>query len=93
MGLASSIESRSPRACSETGSLKDLAGLGSTDLDPAGVREIQQVLVATGAREHVEATIDELVDDALAGLDAAPLAGPARAALTDLASYVAYRDR
>ena len=54
---------------------------------------IQAVLVATGAVDEVERTITALVDEALAALDAGPFTGGAADALTDLARFVAWRDR
>jgi geranylgeranyl diphosphate synthase, type I len=67
--------------------------MGAPDLSDAEVEAIQQVLVECGAVAEIEATIDHLVDDAMAALAAIPLAEPARAELEALGVYVAWRDR
>jgi geranylgeranyl diphosphate synthase, type I len=67
--------------------------LGDGELDAAQVREMQEVLVSTGAVEEVEASIARLIDTALDALDAAPLTLAAKSALADLARFVAWRDR
>jgi len=58
--------------------------LGDPDLDAAGVEQLREVLVDTGALAGVEALISEQVDVACATLDAAALTEPARAALHEL---------
>jgi len=70
-----------------------LVRIGALDLTERDVAAIQQVLVDTGALDEVEASIERLVADALDALAAAPLTVEARAALAELASYVAWRDR
>jgi geranylgeranyl diphosphate synthase type I len=70
-----------------------LARLGSPDLDDATIAAIQALLVDCGARAEVEATIERLVDEALDALARAPITDEARAALEDLGTYVAWRDR
>jgi geranylgeranyl diphosphate synthase type I len=66
---------------------------GAPDLTDDEVGALQEVFVETGAVTHVEASIDELVDEATVALDAAPINPEARVALADLAQYVAGRDR
>ncbi|NIZ92918.1 polyprenyl synthetase family protein [Kineosporiaceae bacterium B12] len=58
--------------------------LGDPDLDTAGVEQLREVLVDTGALAGVEALIAEQVDVACETLDAAALTEPARAALHEL---------
>jgi len=70
-----------------------LARVGDPELDEEAIAAIQQVLVATGALDEVEAVIEELAEKAVAALDAAPIASPSRDALADLARFVAWRDR
>ena len=66
---------------------------GAQDLTEDDVAELQEVLIETGAVARVEGAIDELVAEAIVSLDAAPIVPEARAALADLAQYVAGRDR
>ena len=70
-----------------------LARYGAPDLDEDGVAALQDVLVSTGAADAVELAIDRLVGEAVDGLEAAPVTDDARAALVELAYYVAGRDR
>ena len=58
--------------------------LGDPALDAAGVEQLREVLVDTGALAGVEALIAEQVDVACETLDAAALTEPARAALHEL---------
>ena len=58
--------------------------LGDPALDPAGVDELRDVLVTTGALRAVEELIDELVDRSRAALAGARVAEPARAVLAEL---------
>ena len=50
-------------------------------------------MIETGAREETERLVDELAAEAVAALDRAALTADARAALTELAAFVAHRDR
>jgi geranylgeranyl diphosphate synthase type I len=70
-----------------------LGRYGAPDLDEDEIAGLQAVLIETGAVDRVEDEIDELVEKAVASLEGAPLAEPARTALTELAGYVAGRDR
>lgn len=66
--------------------------VGAVDLADDEVEALQQVLVDTGAKAHIEATIGDLTDVALHTLERSPLRPEAISALTDLAHYVAARD-
>jgi geranylgeranyl diphosphate synthase type I len=70
-----------------------LAMVGRPDLSDDDVTAIQQVLVRTGARDEVEATIASLTEEAISALASAPLAADAVVALRELATFVAARDR
>jgi len=65
---------------------------GAPDLTDAEVAELQTVLEDTGARRHVEESIDQLVSTALVALATAPLTAEAKNHLTDLAHFVAGRE-
>lgn len=68
-----------------------LAHVGRPDLSQHQVAAIQDVFVATGAVSAIEASIDALTSQALDALASAPIAPEARAALAELAAYVAWR--
>jgi geranylgeranyl diphosphate synthase type I len=70
-----------------------LRRVGDPDLSAGEVAELQEVLVAVGARDEIERTIERLATEALEAIKAAPLAEEAQVALTELANYVAWRDR
>jgi geranylgeranyl diphosphate synthase, type I len=67
--------------------------LGSPDLDDAGVEELRRILVDSGALAETLALIDSLAAQATTALQGAPLDGEVSQALTELAGYVATRDR
>ncbi|MGI8664131.1 MAG: polyprenyl synthetase family protein [Acidimicrobiales bacterium] len=69
-----------------------LALVGSPDLGPSDVQAIQGVLHATGAVDELEATIDALAEHAMTAIADAPVLETAKAALVELAHYVAWRD-
>lgn len=69
-----------------------LGRLGTPDLGADEIRAIQEIIVATGARDEIEATIEQRVDEALAALAATPITSEARASLEELGTYVAWRD-
>lgn len=69
-----------------------LALVGSPDLGPSDVQAIQAVLHATGAVGELEATIDALAEHAITAIADAPVLETAKAALVELARYVAWRD-
>ncbi|WP_055589258.1 polyprenyl synthetase family protein [Peterkaempfera griseoplana] len=66
--------------------------LGAPDLAPAEVERLRGIIARSGAPERVEQRIDALLTEALAALEAVPLAeGPARDALRALASAATVR--
>jgi geranylgeranyl diphosphate synthase type I len=67
--------------------------VGSPDLGDEEVAAIQTLLVETGARDETEHLVEQLAAEAVAALDKAALAAGAHAALTELAAFVAHRDR
>jgi geranylgeranyl diphosphate synthase type I len=60
------------------------SGLGNPELNDAGVAALREVIIDTGARDHLETTITELTEQALAALDG-PVAEPAAEVLASLA--------
>jgi geranylgeranyl diphosphate synthase type I len=72
---------------------KLLDRVGAPDLGDDEVAALQGLLVETGAREETERLVDELAVEAVAALDRAGLTAEARTALTELAAFVAHRDR
>jgi geranylgeranyl diphosphate synthase type I len=69
-----------------------LATVGQEDLSAGAVARIQEVFVATGAVEAIEASIDALTAEAVAAIEGAEITDDARAALIDLAHFVAWRE-
>ncbi len=65
--------------------------LGDPDLDPSGVADLQQVIVESGARDAVEAMIEQGYERSLAALAAADLTDPGRQGLTALAEAAVRR--
>jgi geranylgeranyl diphosphate synthase type I len=59
--------------------------VGQPDLDAGQVEQLRAVIVDTGALQAVEEHIGELHDAAVAALDEAPVAAPARTSLRELA--------
>lgn len=75
---------------------KDLTVLslvGSADLSPDDVAAVQAVLVGTGAVAEIESAIDRLTNESIKAIQTAPITSEARAALVELAEYVAWRDK
>jgi geranylgeranyl diphosphate synthase, type I len=70
-----------------------LARVGREDLEASDIESLQEVLTATGALAAVETVIDDLTNEALEAVDDIPITDDARKALTELAQYVAWRDR
>ncbi|MGI9120468.1 MAG: polyprenyl synthetase family protein [Acidimicrobiales bacterium] len=66
---------------------------GQPDLSETEVGDLQEVLVSTGARDEIERSIERLTTEAVEAIKAAPLSEEAQVALTELATYVAWRDR
>jgi geranylgeranyl diphosphate synthase type I len=69
-----------------------LRRVGAGDLEDTEVKALQELFLASGAVDEVEATIDTLVIRAQRALAAAPLTTTARELLEELAIYVAWRD-
>jgi geranylgeranyl diphosphate synthase type I len=66
---------------------------GAPDLTDAEIPRLQEILTASGARGATEALIRELQAEAEAAAAALPVTDDARAALGELAAFVAGRDR
>jgi len=84
--VARALESLPPAEAAELD-----AGLG-TPLGTEEVDRLRSLVDRSGARERVEALIDELTDRALAALDAADITPEAHAALRGLADAVTRRE-
>ncbi|MGK2949003.1 MAG: polyprenyl synthetase family protein [Acidimicrobiales bacterium] len=69
-----------------------LTEIGRDDLDADGVARIQEVLVATGAVEAIEDSIEQLTTEAVVAIEGADVTPEARQALVDLAHFVAWRE-
>jgi geranylgeranyl diphosphate synthase type I len=72
---------------------KLLDRVGSPDLGDDEVAALQILMVETGARDETDRLVDELAAEAVAALDRADITPDARAALIELAAFVAHRDR
>jgi geranylgeranyl diphosphate synthase type I len=70
-----------------------LSVVGRAAMSDGDVQAVQDVLVATGALGELEEEIDRLTAEALDAVDVAPITDDARKALTELAQYVAWRER
>ena len=70
-----------------------LARVGSPELGDDEIAAIQALMTETGAREETERLVDRLAAEAVAALDRTALTAEARAALAELATFVARRDR
>ena len=67
--------------------------VGRAELGDDEVSSLQAVIVDTGAREEIEASIERLTAAAIAAIEQAALIDDAQRALVDLAHYVAERER
>ena len=65
--------------------------VGDVHLDPAGIADIQQAIVDTGALADLEAHITALTEAAVAAIRIAPIDEHARGELVHLAGYVSHR--
>jgi geranylgeranyl diphosphate synthase type I len=70
-----------------------LERVGARDLGDDEVAAIQALMIETGAREETERLVDELAGEAVAALERTAITAEARAALAELAAFVAHRDR
>jgi geranylgeranyl diphosphate synthase type I len=68
-----------------------LADIGRVDLSADQVAAIQEVFVATGAVDAMEAAIDSLTAEALDAIAGVDITADARQALEELARFVAWR--
>jgi geranylgeranyl diphosphate synthase type I len=66
---------------------------GAPDLTGPDVAELQRIIEDTGARAEVESTVARLVSRSEEALEALPVNAEARLALSELARFVAGRDR
>jgi geranylgeranyl diphosphate synthase type I len=66
--------------------------VGSPDLDDADIERMQRVIVDTGALAALERQIVELIDEAIAAIEVAPVTSQSRDELIALAHYVSQRD-
>ncbi len=66
--------------------------VGDPDLSPDDVARIQEVIVATGALDALEAQITTLAASASAAIEQAPIPAPAHDELLALAGYVSQRE-
>ena len=80
------------RELASPAALDVLDRVGADDLTDDDVRRVQEVLVSTGARDAMEARINELTGRAVEALAGVDLAAPASAELEALAHYIADRD-
>jgi geranylgeranyl diphosphate synthase type I len=78
-------------ANADEGQAAVLAMVGDASLTDEAVAAIQQVLTDTGAVAAAEAAIDALTTTALAAIVTADVTDEARAALVELAEFVAWR--
>jgi len=85
------LAAASARASGEDRRLLERVGTGELAADE--IAGICDVLVASGAVAEIEASIQRLVDEALAALGPIPITDTAKAALADLGRFVAWRDR
>jgi geranylgeranyl diphosphate synthase type I len=75
------------------GQAEVLSVVGRAAMSDDDVQNVQDVLVDTGALAELEEEIDRLTAEALDAVDVAPITDDARKALTELAQYVAWRER
>jgi len=80
------------REVASPAALAVLDRVGAADLTDDEVRQVQEVLVSTGARDAMEARIRELTARAVESLDGVDLAPEAAAELQALAHYIAARE-
>ena len=77
----------------DTGRARFAARFGAPDLTPEEIADLQSFIVSSGARKQVEVAIDDLMARSGDALRHLPLSSEAVAALGDLATFVAGRDR
>jgi geranylgeranyl diphosphate synthase, type I len=67
--------------------------VGRSNLTADEIRDIQDVIVATGALAELESVIDRLTHEAIEAITTANVAPDARDELVSLARYVAWREK
>jgi geranylgeranyl diphosphate synthase type I len=70
-----------------------LGRLGHSDLTDGDIAALQTLLVESGARDEIEATIEQLVAQAFDALARLPVTRDAKQALEALGMFAAWRDR
>ncbi len=80
------------RASRVSGAERVLSLVGRRELGEREIKEIQDVLVDTGAVAAIEDEIERLVTEAITAIGRAPLEPGAATLLTELARYIAWRD-
>ncbi|MEO9224126.1 MAG: polyprenyl synthetase family protein [Acidimicrobiales bacterium] len=70
-----------------------LARVGDPGLDTSAIGDLQELFVATGALAAVETSIRKLTGAAIESIERSSIPAEARAALVELAVFVAERDR
>lgn len=69
-----------------------LLGLGSSRMQPGDVERAHDLLISCGARDEVEASVEELVAEAIGALAPAPLDPGIKEVLAAAAHLIAHRD-
>lgn len=86
--MAAAFEAADPHARARLS-----ARLGDPALDPAGVRELCEIIIKTGALDRTEQRINELTERALTALEPVELTAAGRRALVALAAAATARRR
>ena len=71
---------------------RQLGRIGAADLDDVEIKQLQELLVTTGAVRGIEREISDLVDEASLAIESAPIPDTAKELLNELAAYCAWRD-
>jgi geranylgeranyl diphosphate synthase type I len=68
-----------------------LQRVGREALDPAGISEVQQAIIHSGALDEMESTITRLTNEAIAAIGATPISAEVQTRLVELAHFVSDR--
>jgi len=68
-----------------------LQRVGREALDPAGISEVQQAIIHSGALDEMESTITRLTNEAIAAISATPISAEVQTRLVELAHFVSDR--
>jgi geranylgeranyl diphosphate synthase type I len=68
-----------------------LQRVGREALDPAGISEVQQAIIHSGALDEMELTITRLTNEAIAAIGATPISAEVQTRLVELAHFVSDR--